>query len=78
MDVPALMQECLRIFDARHPKLADKDVATVVEQELLADMVQMQLEPVIMDNHRRFVMAAETRNDQTLESHGVSLAVLRF
>lgn len=75
MDSREIMEECIRIFEAKHPKLPDRDLASAVEQEALLDLVQMQLEPVIMDGYRRFVMVVETRNDQSPESNGVSEAL---
>lgn len=71
-DKVGIMEGCLKMFEGKHPKLADKDVASVTDQELLSDMVQMQQQPAIMDNHRRFVMIIETRNEQAAESRGVS------
>jgi hypothetical protein len=56
--------------------ISDKDLSPAIEQEVLSDMLQMQLQPAVMDNYRRFVMVIETRNDQALQSHGVSLADL--
>lgn len=72
LDGPGIMKECMRIFEEKHSRLLDREIASTVEQEVISDMVQMQLEPVIMDNYRRFVMVVETRNDPSLESNGVS------
>lgn len=72
LDGRGIMKDCLRLFEERHRGLPDKDIAPVVEQEVSSDLVQMHLEPVIMDNYRRFVMVVETRNDQSLEVNGVS------
>lgn len=76
MDSAGILQECLRIFDKKHPNISDRDIRTVIEQEVLSDIVQMQLEPAIMDNYRRFVMIVETRNDQSLETSGVRVILL--
>ena len=75
MDSRDIMEECTRIFEERHRGLPDRDLASTVEQEVQLDLVQMQLEPVIMDSYRRFVLIVETRNDQTLEASGVSEAL---
>ena len=45
----------------------------MIPSDVLVDMVQMQIQPAIMDNYRRFVMVVETHNDE-IESDGVSVS----
>ncbi|EKM60867.1 uncharacterized protein PHACADRAFT_204012 [Phanerochaete carnosa HHB-10118-sp] len=68
LDATGIMEESLRLFNEKHPKLLDKDLVSVIDQELIQDILWMQLEPVMMDNYRRFVMFTETRNELPQEN----------
>jgi hypothetical protein len=65
-----IVRECVKMFEAAFPKVSGSDMMAVVEQEVLSDMALMQLQPDIMDNHRRFVMIAV---GSELEQDGVSV-----
>lgn len=69
-----MLAECVRMFQEAFPKVPDRDLMSVVEKEVLADMASLQLQPDIMDNYRRFVAITETRNGINLESEGVRIA----
>lgn len=68
-----ILVQCTEMLQKAFPKLSDKELTSTVEKEVLADMGQMQLQPDLMDNYRRFVIITETRNDQSMESDGVSV-----
>ena len=51
-----ILAECVRLFEAAHPNVSDRDIMSVTEKEVLADLGRMQLQPTIMDNYRRFVV----------------------
>lgn len=71
LDPKGTLAECIKLLDDRFPRTSGKELQIKVEQEVLHDMCQMQLQPAIMDNHRRFVAIVEARND-TIEVDGVS------
>lgn len=66
--------QCIDMLQKAFPKVSDRELMSTVEKAVLADMGQLQLQPDIMDNHRRFVvLVTETRNEQSAESEGVSI-----
>lgn len=68
-----LMQECRTMLLAKHGKKSDSQLAKVVEQDILTDMVQMQRQPSLIDQYRRFVLITETRNDAAQEVDGTGV-----
>ncbi|KAI0702474.1 hypothetical protein BC835DRAFT_1320860 [Cytidiella melzeri] len=66
-----ILAECVRMFEVAFPNALHKDIKAIVEKEVLGDMARMQLQPDMMDNHRRFVAVMDARNE--LELDGVEL-----
>lgn len=76
LDTTGIMEECLRFFNEKHAALHAKDPTLVVEQGLIQDVLQMQLEPAIMDNYRRFVILMESSRNGIPTEHGVRLSLM--
>ena len=64
-----ILAECVRMFEAAHPNVSDRDIMSVTEKEVLADLGRMQLQPTIMDNYRRFVAITGSQSE---DADGVS------
>ena len=70
-----IMEKCTQLLETRFSKVSDKNLPHEILAEVLYDLRQMQLQPTIMDNYRRFVVMTEGRND-LLEADGVSRGIL--
>ena len=57
------------MFEAEHLNVSDRDIMSVTEKEVLADLGRMQLQPTIMDNYRRFVAITGSQSE---DADGVS------
>lgn len=68
-----VLDQCVTMLPEKFHQLSDKELTQTVEKEVLADIARLQLNPDIMDNHRRFVLITETRKETSAESEGVSV-----
>lgn len=56
------LEDCMRVLAGRiQDGLENVDAA--IEAEIAADLTSMQMQPVIMDNYRRFVVIRATSED---------------
>ncbi|THH02520.1 hypothetical protein EW026_g379 [Hermanssonia centrifuga] len=76
LDTVGILAECLKLFNKRFGQTDHKDLTPAVEKEILHDMCQLQIQPVLMDNYRRFVTITETRNEQLVDKDGVEYVTL--
>ncbi|GJE87775.1 Chromatin organization modifier domain-containing protein [Phanerochaete sordida] len=67
LDAAGIVEECMRYLEGKHAELPQKDLLPVADRLLIEDLLQMQLEPAMMDEYRRYVMVTETRNGQPKE-----------
>lgn len=65
-----ILEGCVKMFEAAFPKVSDRELVSVVEKEVLADLRRMQLQPHLMDHYRRYVAITEPRSETELD--GVS------
>ncbi|KAJ3541216.1 hypothetical protein NM688_g6118 [Phlebia brevispora] len=58
-----ILVQCMKQLDERFSKTPIRDLSYAVEKETMSDFRQLQCQPAIMDNYRRFVLITESRND---------------
>ena len=56
MKARQILEECLRIAAEQFANVSDADLPMAIEKEIARDTLRMQLQPVIMDQYRRFVV----------------------
>ena len=66
-----LITECIRLLDEQFGALPDNKLGQAVEGHVVHDLWQLQLQPSVMDNYRRFVVIREMRNINEEEREGV-------
>ena len=72
LNTKGILGECLRQFDKHFSKVPAKDLPKAVDHLIMGDFCQLQYQPSIMDNYRRFVLITENRNHSMEERDGVS------
>ena len=79
MNARQILEECLRIAAEQFANTSDADLPMAIEKEIARDMLRMQMQPVIMDKYRRFVVVkgrAQNPSDFRVDKGGVSVAYL--
>ena len=79
MNARQILEECLKIAAEQFASTSDADLPMAVEKEIARDMLRMQMQPVIMDKYRRFVVVksrSQTKSDFREDKYGVSVAYL--
>jgi len=56
LDSRGLLDECLKDFDDRCSNIQESGWSSAIETEIISDMWNMQCQPVLMDEYRRFVV----------------------
>ncbi|TBU35002.1 hypothetical protein BD311DRAFT_649012 [Dichomitus squalens] len=56
MNARQILEECLRIAAEQFANTSDAELPVAVEKEIARDLLRMQMQPVMMDNYRRFVV----------------------
>ncbi|KAG0703112.1 hypothetical protein DFH29DRAFT_917942 [Suillus ampliporus] len=66
LEVQEVLGECIQSSIARFAQCNESDVLVEADQEISQDLLNMELQPAFMDNHRRFVViraaSEETRS----------------
>ncbi len=63
LDKKGILTECIRQLDKQFDGTPVKALSTVVERQVMHEFCQLQCQPYIMDNYRRFVLIKEGGND---------------
>ena len=78
MNARQILEECLRIAAEQFANTSAADLPVAIEKEIARDLLRMQLQPVMMDNYRRYVVL-KGRSDTYLQEDkcpGVSAVFL--
>ena len=68
-----ILEECLKEFNELFLNVQECEWPSLIEKEISKDLAGMQMQPVIMDNFRRFVVVKGTKDDHIDPSYaGVS------
>lgn len=65
MNARQVLEECLRVAAEQFANVSDADLSMAIEKEIVRDMLRMQLQPVIMDKYRRFVVVKGKSQSET-------------
>ncbi|PIL29610.1 hypothetical protein GSI_08247 [Ganoderma sinense ZZ0214-1] len=65
MNARQILEECLRIAAEQFANTSAADLPMAIEKEIARDMLRMQMQPVIMDKYRRFVVVKGKGQTQT-------------
>jgi len=55
-DARETLEFCIKDFEGRYGHLKEEEWIKAVEDQMVNDMRDMQIQPVIMDNYRRMVV----------------------
>ena len=56
MNARDILEECLRVAAEQFSNTCEADLPLVIEKDIARDLRRMQIQPVIMDDYRRFVV----------------------
>ncbi|KAM5538264.1 hypothetical protein V8D89_008151 [Ganoderma adspersum] len=76
MNARQILEECLRIAAEQFANTSDADLPMAVEKEIARDILRMQMQPVIMDKYRRFVVVkgkGQTETDFREDKYGIEV-----
>ncbi len=65
MNARQILEECLRIAAEQFANTSDADLPMAIEKEIARDILRMQMQPVIMDKYRRFVVVKGKGQSET-------------
>lgn len=68
-DAAALLEECLAVFNSRYANTSLEESEAAVTKEVCADMLSMQLQPMIMDEFRRYVVLTNVEDERFEKSN---------
>lgn len=77
-DAAALLEECLAVFNSRYANTSLEESEAAVTKEVCADMLSMQLQPMIMDEFRRYVVLTNVEDERFEKSNTAPYSEVRF
>ena len=79
MNARQILEECIRVAAEQFANTSDADLPMAIEKEIARDIHRLQMQPVIMDKYRRFVVVKGRGQVDTCfreDKYGVSVAYL--